>query len=55
VTARRPIRSSQANDIVFLPTNSMKALLKSLGTGGVISLVIDTDRGSQPSDDEGAS
>jgi polysaccharide export outer membrane protein len=29
----------QANDIVFLPTNSMKAILKSLGTGGVIGLV----------------
>ena len=29
----------QANDIVFLPTNSMKAALKSLGVGGVIGLV----------------
>jgi polysaccharide export outer membrane protein len=29
----------QANDIVFLPTNSMKAILKSLGTGGVIGLI----------------
>jgi len=29
----------QANDIVFLPTNPMKAMLKSLGTGGVIGLV----------------
>jgi polysaccharide export outer membrane protein len=29
----------QPNDIVFLPTNSMKALLKGLGTGGVIGLV----------------
>ena len=29
----------QANDIVFLPTNAMKAMLKSLGTGGVIGLV----------------
>jgi polysaccharide export outer membrane protein len=29
----------QANDIVFLPTNQMKALLKNLGTGGVIGLV----------------
>lgn len=29
----------QANDIVFLPTNSMKAVLKGLGTGGVIGLV----------------
>lgn len=28
----------QANDIVFLPTSSMKAIIKSLGTGGVISL-----------------
>lgn len=29
----------QANDIVFLPTNAMKAMIKSLGTGGVIGLV----------------
>jgi polysaccharide export outer membrane protein len=29
----------QANDIVFLPTNAMKAMLKSLGAGGVIGLV----------------
>jgi polysaccharide export outer membrane protein len=29
----------QANDIVFLPTNAMKAILKSLGTGGVLGLV----------------
>jgi polysaccharide export outer membrane protein len=29
----------QANDIVFLPTNAMKAMLKGLGTGGVIGLV----------------
>jgi polysaccharide export outer membrane protein len=29
----------QANDIVFLPTNDMKAVLKSLGVGGVIGLV----------------
>lgn len=29
----------QANDIVFLPTNSMKAILKSLGIGGVLGLV----------------
>jgi polysaccharide biosynthesis/export protein len=28
----------QANDIVFLPTNGMKAIIKSLGTGGVVSL-----------------
>jgi polysaccharide export outer membrane protein len=28
----------QANDIVFLPTNSMKAIIKSLGTSGVVSL-----------------
>jgi len=28
----------QANDIVFLPTNQMKAILKSLGTGGVLGL-----------------
>lgn len=29
----------QANDIVFLPTNQMKAAMKSLGVGGVIGLV----------------
>lgn len=29
----------QANDIVFLPSNAMKAMLKSLGAGGVIGLV----------------
>jgi polysaccharide export outer membrane protein len=29
----------QANDIVFLPTSAMKAMLKSLGTGGVVGLV----------------
>jgi polysaccharide export outer membrane protein len=29
----------QANDIVFLPTNAMKAALKNLGTGGVLGLV----------------
>ena len=29
----------QANDIVFLPTNDMKAILKGLGVGGVIGLV----------------
>ena len=29
----------QANDIVFLPTNSMKAILKNLGVGGVLGLV----------------
>jgi polysaccharide export outer membrane protein len=28
----------EANDIVFLPTNSMKAILKSLGAGGVIGI-----------------
>jgi polysaccharide export outer membrane protein len=28
----------QANDIVFLPTNEMKAALKSLGTGGVLGI-----------------
>jgi polysaccharide export outer membrane protein len=30
----------QANDIVFLPTNAMKATLKSMGAGGVIGLVL---------------
>jgi hypothetical protein len=29
----------QANDIVFLPTSQMKAVLKSLGIGGVLGLV----------------
>jgi polysaccharide export outer membrane protein len=29
----------QPNDIVFLPTNEMKAMLKSMGTGGVIGIV----------------
>jgi polysaccharide export outer membrane protein len=29
----------QANDIVFLPTNEMKAALKSLGAGGVLGLI----------------
>ena len=29
----------QANDIVFLPTNQMKAALKSLGVGGVVGMV----------------
>jgi polysaccharide export outer membrane protein len=29
----------QPNDIVFLPTNEMKAMLKSLGSGGVVGLV----------------
>jgi hypothetical protein len=28
----------QANDIIFLPTDEMKATIKSLGTGGVIGL-----------------
>jgi len=29
----------QANDIIFLPTNSMKALAKSLGVGGILGIV----------------
>ena len=29
----------QANDIVFLPTNEMKAVLKGLGSGGVLGIV----------------
>jgi polysaccharide export outer membrane protein len=29
----------QANDIVFLPTNQMKAAIKNLGTGGVLGIV----------------
>jgi polysaccharide export outer membrane protein len=36
-TAKDPIL--QANDIVFLPTNNMKAILKNLGVGGVLGLV----------------
>ena len=33
---RAPDPLLQANDIVFLPTDDMKATIKSLGTGGVI-------------------
>jgi len=29
----------QANDIVFLPTNQMKAMLKGMGTGGVLAII----------------
>src|SRR5262249_6694127 len=29
----------QANDIVLLPTDPMKAVLKGMGTGGVIGLI----------------
>lgn len=36
---RAPDPILQANDIVFLPTQPMKAALKNLGTGGVIGLV----------------
>jgi polysaccharide biosynthesis/export protein len=36
-TAKDPIL--QANDIVFLPTNTMKGALKNLGTGGILGLV----------------
>jgi polysaccharide export outer membrane protein len=36
-TAKDPIL--QANDIVFLPTNNMKAILKSMGAGGVLGIV----------------
>lgn len=35
--ARDPIL--QANDIVFLPTNAMKAILKSVGTNGLLGIV----------------
>ena len=35
---RAPDPLLQANDIVFLPTDDMKATIKSLGTGGVIGL-----------------
>jgi len=35
---RAPDPLLQANDIVFLPTNQMKAIIKSEGTGGVIGL-----------------
>jgi polysaccharide export outer membrane protein len=35
---RAPDPLLQANDIIFLPTDEMKATLKSLGTGGVIGL-----------------
>lgn len=36
-TAKDPIL--QANDIVFLPTNSMKAVAKSMGASGVLGIV----------------
>ena len=36
-TANDPVL--QANDIVFLPTDSMKAIIKSLGSGGVLGVV----------------
>jgi polysaccharide biosynthesis/export protein len=36
-TAKDPIL--QANDIVFLPTNSMKAVLKGVGVSGVLGIV----------------
>jgi polysaccharide export outer membrane protein len=35
---RAPDPLLQANDIIFLPTDEMKATLKSLGTSGVIGL-----------------
>jgi polysaccharide export outer membrane protein len=35
---RAPDPLLQANDIIFLPTDDMKATIKSLGTGGVIGL-----------------
>jgi polysaccharide export outer membrane protein len=35
---RAPDPVLQANDIIFLPTDDMKAVLKSLGTGVVIGL-----------------
>jgi polysaccharide export outer membrane protein len=35
---RAPDPLLQANDILFLPTDDMKAVIKSLGTGGVIGL-----------------
>lgn len=39
IQGKAPDPILQANDIVFLPTNNMKAALKSLGVGGVIGLV----------------
>ena len=39
VNGKAPDPVLQANDIVFLPTNQMKAVLKSLGIGGVLGLV----------------
>ena len=39
VNGKAPDPLLQANDIVFLPTNQMKAVLKSLGIGGVLGLV----------------
>jgi len=39
INGQAPDPILQANDIVFLPTNQMKAVLKSLGIGGVLGLV----------------
>ncbi|MCA1693462.1 MAG: polysaccharide export protein, partial [Actinobacteria bacterium] len=39
IQGKSPDPILQANDIVFLPTNNMKAALKSLGIGGVVGMV----------------
>jgi polysaccharide export outer membrane protein len=36
---RAPDPVLQANDIIFLPTDDMKAVLKGLGVGGVLGIV----------------
>jgi len=36
---RAPDPVLQANDIVFLPTDAMKATMKNLGVGGVLGIV----------------
>jgi polysaccharide export outer membrane protein len=36
---RAPDPVLQANDIIFLPTDEMKATIKSLGLGGVLGIV----------------
>jgi polysaccharide export outer membrane protein len=36
---RAPDPVLQANDIIFLPTDAMKATIKNLGIGGVLGIV----------------
>jgi polysaccharide export outer membrane protein len=39
IDGKAPDPVLQSNDIIFLPTNQMKAVLKNLGVGGVLGLV----------------